>query len=91
MITKRNEYREPTPEEVAIFEERKNCFQGLLLEEQYRFMRVYGEVRILDGIYGKRLVHRGEMGQLMGGDRSPSAVQTSWDSLEVYTPIKKEN
>lgn len=61
-------------------------FQGQTLEEQYRFMKPYGELRVLPGVYGTRLVYRGEMGQLMGGDRIPSDIQAKWDSLEVYEP-----
>lgn len=61
-------------------------FKNENLEAQYRYMKAYPELRILDGVYGKRLVHRGEMGQLMGGDRSQDWIQAKWDSLEVYVP-----
>ena len=58
------------------------------LEQQYRFMQSYPELRIMHTIYGARLVYRGQMGQLMGGDRSQADIQAKWDSLEVYIPAK---
>jgi len=64
-------------------------FQGENLEQQYRYMKSYKELRILNGVYGARLVYRGEMGQLMGGDRSYGDVQAKWDSLEIYIPKDK--
>lgn len=61
-------------------------FQGESLERQHYFKQSHGELRIMGGPYGLRLVYRGEMGQLMGGNRSPDAVQAKWDSLEIYRP-----
>lgn len=61
-------------------------FRGESLELQYKFKQAFGELRVLDGFYGLRLIYRGELGALMGGDRSHQTIQAIWDSLEVYEP-----
>jgi hypothetical protein len=54
------------------------------LEEQCQIKLGSAPLRILPSIYGDRLVARGELGALMGGDRSPRDIQDKWDSLEKY-------
>ena len=64
-------------------------FGGESLETQYRHRQGYVkrgyELRILDGVYGKRLIYRGELGALMGGDRSYSTLEEMWNSLPIYS------
>jgi hypothetical protein len=63
-------------------------FGGFDLETQYKhragYVRLGYELRVLGGIYGARLVYRGELGALMGGDRSHSDIQALWESLPIY-------
>ena len=59
------------------------------LEEQARLQQGdRREMRVLDGVYGARLIARGELGALMGGDRSYDDVQAKWDSLPIYKEVK---
>lgn len=56
------------------------------LEEQARWRQDDPrEKRVLSGIYGDHLITRGELGALMGGDRSFSSLNEQWATLPVYT------